>query len=463
MSRFCLDIKNHKTYDGIAYKAARPFFNDLNQDESIMNLVVIGSQWGDEGKGKIVDLLSESADYVIRYQGGHNAGHTVVSGETVIVLHLIPTGLLHAGKIGVIGNGVVVDPGALLEEIDALSARGISVSGRLFISEAAHLIMPYHKAIDKESEKVKGTRKIGTTGRGIGPAYADKMARIGIRVVDLLDPGLFREKLATNLVEMNYFLEQLYKVKGFDLEKVYQEYMEYADRIRPYITDTTLLIDEAIGQGRRLLFEGAQGTHLDVDLGTYPYVTSSNATAGGACTGTGVGPTKINEVLGVAKAYTTRVGSGPFPSELNNEMGEMLRSKGKEFGATTGRPRRCGWFDVVLLRYAVRVNGLTSLAITKLDVLDGFPEIHVCVGYEFEGKVYREMPTALKTLEKCTPIYEHFSGWSEPTTGITSYDRLPKNAKTYLEAISEKVGCRVDLISTSSKRGETIVLRNPFQ
>lgn len=428
-----------------------------------MNLVVIGSQWGDEGKGKIVDLLSESADYVIRYQGGHNAGHTVVSGETVIVLHLIPTGLLHPRKIGVIGNGVVVDPGALLEEIDSLSVRGISVSGRLFISEAAHLIMPYHKAIDKESEKVKGTRKIGTTGRGIGPAYADKMARIGIRVVDLLDPDLFREKLATNLVEMNYFLEQLYKVKGFDLEKVYQEYMGYADRIKPYIADTTLLIDEAIGQGRRLLFEGAQGTHLDVDLGTYPYVTSSNAAAGGACTGTGVGPTRINQVLGVAKAYTTRVGSGPFPSELNNKMGEMLRAKGKEFGATTGRPRRCGWFDVVLLRYSVRVNGLTSLAITKLDVLDGFPEIQVCVGYEFEGKVYREMPSALRTLEKCTPIYERYSGWSEPTTGITSYDRLPKNAKIYLEAISEKVGCRVDLISTSSKRGETIILRNPFQ
>jgi len=428
-----------------------------------MNLVVIGSQWGDEGKGKIVDLLSESADFVVRYQGGHNAGHTVVSGDNVIVLHLIPTGLLHPGKIGVIGNGVVVDPGALLEEIDGLSARGISVSGRLFISEAAHLIMPYHKAIDKESEKVKGTRKIGTTGRGIGPAYADKMARIGIRVVDLLDPDLFREKLATNLVEMNYFLEQLYKVKGFDLEKVYQEYMGYAERIKPYIADTGQLIHEAIRQGRRLLFEGAQGTHLDVDLGTYPFVTSSNATAGGACTGTGVGPTLINEVLGVAKAYTTRVGSGPFPSELNNEMGELLRSKGKEFGATTGRPRRCGWFDAVVLRYAVRVNGLTSLAITKLDVLDGLSEIQLCVGYEFEGKVYREMPAALRVLEKCTPLYERFSGWSEPTTGVTSYDRLPKNAKIYLEAISEKVGCRIDIISTSSKRGETIVLRNPFQ
>ncbi|MBI3803468.1 MAG: adenylosuccinate synthase [Nitrospirae bacterium] len=428
-----------------------------------MNLVVIGTQWGDEGKGKIVDLLSESADYVVRYQGGHNAGHTVVNGNQVIVLHLIPTGLLHPGKFGVIGNGVVVDPGALLEEIETLSTHGISVTGRLFISESAHLIMPYHKAIDKESEKVKGTRKIGTTGRGIGPAYADKMARIGIRVVDLLDPELFREKLAANLIEMNYFLEQLYKVKGFDLDKVYQEYMGYTDRIKPYIADTTQLINEAIDRGYHLLFEGAQGTHLDVDLGTYPYVTSSNATAGGACTGTGVGPTRINKVLGVAKAYTTRVGSGPFPSELTNEMGETLRSKGKEFGATTGRPRRCGWFDVVSVRYAVRVNALTSLAITKLDVLDGIPEIQICVGYDFEGKVYREMPSSLRVLEKCTPIYERFLGWSEPTTGTTSYNRLPKNAKIYLEALSEKVGCRIDLVSTSSKRGETIVLQNPFQ
>ncbi len=428
-----------------------------------MNLVVVGAQWGDEGKGKIVDLLSESAEYVVRYQGGHNAGHTVVVGDDVIVLHLIPTGLLHPGKIGVIGNGVVVDPGALLEEIETLASRRISVSGRLFISESAHLIMPYHKAIDKESEKAKGARKIGTTGRGIGPAYSDKMARVGIRVVDLLDPDLFREKLAVNLVEMNYFLEQLYKAKGFELEKVYQEYMGYADQIKPYIADTALLLDEAIGQGRRLLFEGAQGTHLDVDLGTYPYVTSSNAGAGGACTGTGVGPTRIDQVLGVVKAYTTRVGSGPFPSELNNTMGEALRAKGREFGATTGRPRRCGWFDAVLVRYAVRVNGLTSLAMTKLDVLDGFPEIDICVGYEYEGKIYREMPASLRIQEKCTPLFERFSGWSEPTNGITSYDRLPKNAKIYLEAISEKVGCRVDLISTSSKRGETIVLRNPFQ
>ncbi len=427
-----------------------------------MNLVVIGAQWGDEGKGKIVDLLSEKADYVVRYQGGHNAGHTVVVETDVIVLHLMPTGLLHPTKVGVIGNGVVVDPEAFLEELETLSGRGISVSGRLFISETAHLIMPYHKAIDKESEKMKGTRKIGTTGRGIGPAYADKMARIGIRVVDLLDPDLFREKLATNLIEMNYFLEQLYKVKGFDLETVFNEYMSYAEKLKPYIADTALLLNRVIDEGRHLLFEGAQGTHLDVDLGTYPFVTSSNATAGGACTGTGVGPTRINEVLGVAKAYTTRVGSGPFPSELNNATGESLRAKGREFGATTGRPRRCGWFDAVLVRYSVRVNHLTSLAITKLDVLDGFPEIDVCVGYQYEGKTLREVPSSLRVLEKCVPVFKRFSGWTEPTTGITSYDRLPKNAKIYLEAISDEVGCRIDLVSTSSKRGETIVLRNPF-
>ncbi len=427
-----------------------------------MNLVVIGMQWGDEGKGKIVDFLSEKADYVVRYQGGHNAGHTVVIGDEEIILHLIPTGLLHPGKIGVIGNGVVIDPEALIQEVDSLSHRGVLVDGRLFISEMAHLIMPYHKAIDKESEKMKGTRKIGTTGRGIGPAYADKMARIGIRVVDLLEPDFFREKLSNNLNEMNYFLKQLYKVEGFDLDKVYKEYMHYTEKIRPYISDTTQILNQAIDNGRHLLFEGAQGTHLDVDMGTYPFVTSSNASAGGACTGTGVGPTRINQVLGVAKAYTTRVGSGPFPSEMTDKRGEGLRAKGHEFGATTGRPRRCGWFDAVLVRHAVLVNYLTSLAITKLDVLDGFPSIKVCVGYKYKGKTLHNMPSSLKTLENIKPIYESFSGWKEPTTGVTSYGKLPKNAKIYLEAMSSLVGCRIDLVSTSSKRGDIIVLKNPF-
>ncbi|MFQ5780463.1 MAG: adenylosuccinate synthase, partial [Nitrospiria bacterium] len=397
------------------------------------------------------------------YQGGHNAGHTVVVGNDTTILHLIPTGLLHPGKIGVIGNGVVVDPKAFLDEMGLLFSRGIDISERLFLSQTAHVIMPYHKAIDNASEKKKGTRKIGTTGRGIGPAYADKMLRTGIRVVDLLDPECFREKLAANLTEVNNSLEQTDQNISFDLEKIFQEYLGYAERMKPYIADTSLLLNQAIDRGRHLLFEGAQGSHLDVDLGTYPFVTSSNAAVGGACTGTGVGPTRINEVMGVAKAYTTRVGSGPFPTELNGTMGEALRKKGKEFGATTGRPRRCGWFDAVLVRYAVRVNHLTSLAVTKLDVLDGLPEIYVCMGYKSRGETCDEMPSSLRFLEKCTPILERFSGWETATTGITSYDRLPKNAKVYLEAISELVGCRIDLISASSKRGETIVLRDPFQ
>lgn len=428
-----------------------------------MNLVVVGTQWGDEGKGKIVDLLSEGADCVVRYQGGHNAGHTVVIGDDAIVLHLIPTGLLHPRKIGVIGNGVVVDPKAFLEEIALLSSKGIDVSGRLFLSEAAHLIMPYHNAIDQASEKKKGALKIGTTGRGIGPAYGDKMSRIGIRISDLIDKDRFREKLERNILEMNYFLRQMYQEDGFDLEKVFHEYLGYAKEMKPFVADTSLLLNEAMDLGRDLLFEGAQGTHLDVDLGTYPYVTSSNSGVGGACAGTGVGPTRIDEVMGVTKAYTTRVGSGPFPSELNGAMGKTLREKGNEFGATTGRPRRCGWFDAVLVRYAVRVNHLASLAVTKLDVLDGLPEIEVCVGYKVGDKVCQEMPSSLRTLETCTPVLERFSGWEDATTGATSYDQLPKNAKVYLEAISELVGCRIDLISASSKRGETIVLRDPFQ
>ncbi|MFQ5598892.1 MAG: adenylosuccinate synthase [Nitrospiria bacterium] len=427
-----------------------------------MNLVVVGTQWGDEGKGKIVDLLSEEADYVVRYQGGHNAGHTIVIGQEAIVLHLIPTGLLQPGKIGVIGNGVVVNPKAFLEEISFLKDRGYSVAGRLFVSEAAHLIMPYHQAIDKESERVKGGMKIGTTGRGIGPAYSDKMARSGIRIGDLFDRDRFREKLLSNLSDINAILERIYQAPPFDAEKIFQTHIAYADRIEPYVSDTSLLLNKAIDEGRHLLFEGAQGTHLDVDLGTYPFVTSSNASAGGAATGTGVGPTRLDKVLGVAKAYTTRVGSGPFPSELTDKMGSTLQTLGNEFGATTGRPRRCGWFDAIAVRYAVRVNHITSLAITKLDVLDSLEEIFACIGYEVDGKTVKEMPSTLKQLENCTPILERFDGWKEATHGIRAYDALPKNARIYLEAISERVGCRIDIVSTSSKRGETIVLRPPF-
>ncbi|VAX30364.1 Adenylosuccinate synthetase [hydrothermal vent metagenome] len=427
-----------------------------------MNLIVIGTQWGDEGKGKIVDLLSEDADYVVRYQGGHNAGHTIVIGDKKIVLHLIPTGLLQPGKTGVIGNGVVINPEALLQEIATLSEENIDVSGRLFISETAHLIMPYHQRIDLESEKTKGAQKIGTTGRGIGPAYADKMARNGIRVCDLYDPERFRKKLETNLKEINLILEQVYQVEAFDPEDIFKEYLVYAEKIKPYVVNTSLLLNQAIDDDKQMLFEGAQGTHLDVDHGTYPFVTSSNSGAGGASTGTGVGPTRFDEVLGVTKAYTTRVGSGPFPAELTDQMGETLREKGGEFGATTGRPRRCGWFDALQVRQTVRINHMTSLALTKLDVLDGIPEISICVGYEVDGKVLDEMPTALSHLEKAKPVLKHFSGWTESTYGVTDYEKLPKNAKAYLEAISSLVACRIDIISTSSKRGETIVLRNPF-
>ena len=427
-----------------------------------MNLIVVGAQWGDEGKGKIIDLLSERVEVVVRYQGGHNAGHTVVSDGKTVVLHLIPTGLLHPGTMGVIGNGVVIDPHALLEEISALSTQGHTLSGRLFISETAHLIMPYHKAIDKESERTKGSRKIGTTGRGIGPAYADKMARVGIRMGDLLDPERFRTQLTANVIEMNDLMGRRYQTPEFDLDSIYKNYLGYADQLRPYMADTPLLINQWMDEGRAILFEGAQGTHLDVDLGTYPFVTSSNAAAGGACTGAGVGPTRIDAVLGVVKAYTTRVGSGPFPSELSDSLGKMLREKGGEFGATTGRPRRCGWFDVVMVAYAVRVNHLTSLAITKLDVLDGLPDIDVCVAYEYKGKRYQNLPTSLSVLENCTPVLERYAGWDRPTAGITDYNQLPQNAKTYLEALSRLVGCRIDLISTHFERGATIVLRHPF-
>ncbi|MBI3611173.1 MAG: adenylosuccinate synthase [Nitrospirae bacterium] len=425
-------------------------------------LVVVGTQWGDEGKGKIVDLLSERADGVVRYQGGHNAGHTVVLGRETFVLHLVPSGILHPGKLCVIGNGVVVDPAALLEEAGHLEKRGISVRGRLHVSSNAHLIMPYHKAIEKESERLKGARRIGTTGRGIGPAYVDKMARIGIRVGDLLEPDLFREKLMANLTEMNYLLEQLYKVERFDLEKVYREYIGYADAIRDYIADTTLIVNHWIDEGKRVLFEGAQGTHLDVDHGTYPYVTSSNATAGGACTGTGVGPTRITTVVGVVKAYTTRVGSGPFPSELKDDVGVQLQERGHEFGATTGRPRRCGWFDAVLVRFAVRVNGLAGVAVTKLDVLDACDEIKICIGYRYLGTTLNEMPSSLTALEACEPIYETMAGWRCSTTGMKSYDQLPIHAKAYLSRLEELMGCRIFLVSTGTRREEAIVLDDPY-
>jgi adenylosuccinate synthase len=425
-------------------------------------LVVVGTQWGDEGKGKIVDILAREADIIARYQGGSNAGHTVVTPKGTFVFHLIPSGILYPGKLCVIGNGVVVDPAALIEEMDRLQARGFKIGKNLAISQRAHLILPYHKVIEKAAEQSKGSRRIGTTGRGIGPSYADKMARIGIRLGDLLNPGLFRSKLEENLGEINPFLERLYQVQGFHVEKVFQEYMGYAERLKGYIADTSLLLNSAIDRGKHVLFEGAQGTHLDIDFGTYPYVTSSSAAAGGAATGTGVGPTKLQSVMGVAKAYTTRVGSGPFPTELIDEIGGGIQERGREFGSTTGRPRRCGWFDGVLVRYATRINGLSSLAVTKLDVLDGCKELKLCTGYRYGGRVYREIPADLQALSECQPIYEKMPGWSSATTGVRTYRNLPGQAKRYLERIEELAQCRIDMISTSSRREDTIILRNPL-
>jgi len=425
-------------------------------------LVVVGSQWGDEGKGKIVDLLANDADVIVRYQGGSNAGHTVINDKGTFVFHLIPSGILYRGKLCALGNGVAIDPGGLIGELDGLKANGIAVGKRFLICQRAHVIMPYHKAIDKAAEQAKGARRIGTTGRGIGPAYVDKMARVGIRMGDLLNPDVLKQKIQENLVEINAFLRKIYNAKGFTVKSIFKEYQAYGERLRPHIADVSLVLDKAFGRGQRILFEGAQGTHLDVDFGTYPYVTSSSSCSGGACTGSGVGPTNISAVLGVTKAYTTRVGGGPFPTELQNEIGEQLMRRGNEFGATTGRARRCGWLDMVLLRYAVRVNGLTSLAVTKLDVLDGCEELKICTGYRYEGKLYREMPADLKVLQECRPVYERWDGWTLERSGLTSYRALPPAAKRYLARIEELSTCRIDMISTGSKRDETIIIRNPL-
>ncbi len=426
-------------------------------------LVVVGSQWGDEGKGKIVDLLTERADVVARYQGGHNAGHTVVVGMEEFILHLIPSGILHRGKKCIIGNGVVVDPAALIEEMDAMAKRGVKFDGSFLISKNAHLIMPYHKALDMASEKLKGNKKIGTTGRGIGPAYADKINRKGIRMADLLDAATFREQLACNTGEANFLLERYYNAPLVHLDQIYEEYLAYARRLKKYIDDTTLYLNQAIAKNKKVLAEGAQGTHLDVDHGTYPFVTSSSPTAGGACTGLGIGPNTITGVMGIVKAYTTRVGSGPFPTELENKVGELLRARGREYGATTGRARRCGWMDTLIVRHAVRVNGMTSAAITKLDVLDTLDELKICVGYKYKGKLYEEMPSELSVLEKGVPQYITLPGWKQNTIGITDYDDLPKKARAYVEKVCKLCGVKPAIISTGARRDETIVLEQPFK
>ncbi|MEC4675879.1 MAG: adenylosuccinate synthase [Nitrospirota bacterium] len=425
-------------------------------------VIVVGAQWGDEGKGKIVDFLTQKAGLVARYQGGHNAGHTVVIRSETYVLHLIPSGILHENTVCVIGNGVVVEPAALLQEITDLKKRGINVSDNLLISKNAHLIMPYHIALDMAGEKSRGKKCIGTTGRGIGPAYVDKMARTGIRVGDLLVPETFMEKLRANLKYINFLMKNMYKAPVFNARKIFNEYMEYAGKLKKHIADTDVVIDDLIRAGKNVLLEGAQGTLLDIDHGTYPYVTSSNSIAGGACTGLGIGPTRISRVLGVAKAYTTRVGSGPFPTELFDATGEELRERGGEFGATTGRPRRCGWLDTVILRHAARTNGFSGIAITKLDILDGLDKIKICTAYKYRGKTYRDYPKELDVFEKCTPVYEEFEGWKGSTLGITSFKKLPAQAQAYIRKIEELVGVKTDIISTGKKRDELIKIRKQF-
>jgi adenylosuccinate synthase len=426
------------------------------------NIIVMGTQWGDEGKGKIVDLLTTEADLVVRYQGGANAGHTVVIGGNEYILHLIPSGILHPGKKCLIGNGVVIDPATLLEEMDGLAAKGMALEGNLQISKNAHVIMPYHKALDGASESRKEGNKIGTTGRGIGPCYSEKMARSGIRMSDLVNPDVLKDKVTRNVADTNRLLEVLYGSEPLNADAIYETYIEHGKRLAPYLADVSLMLYEAMKQGNNILFEGAQGTMLDIDHGTYPFVTSSNSTAGGACTGTGFGPTGIDGVLGVVKAYTTRVGSGPFPTELLDDVGDHIQKKGREFGATTGRKRRCGWFDAVVVRYAARVNGLTGLCMTKLDVLDECKTISICNGYKYKNDILKEMPTEPEVFAKCEPIYEEVPGWMSPTVGFTSMSELPQAARDYIKRLQDDVGVEFAMVSTGPDRDNTIVLSNPF-
>lgn len=414
------------------------------------NIVVVGAQWGDEGKGKVIDFLAEKADVIVRYQGGNNAGHTVVVNGQEVIFHLIPSGIFHPNKMCIIGHGVVFNPKAFLEELEYLKERNIVVDDNLCISEDAHLIMPYHLNLEKKAEKI---RKIGTTGRGIGPAYADKVGRCGIKVIDLFEEDIFEEKLQINIAQ---------KGNEFDVSSIKNEYLGYAKLIKKYVKDTTILLDNAVKNGKNILFEGAQGTLLDVDYGTYPYVTSSNATAGGACTGGGIGPSKIDCVIGVAKAYTTRVGEGPFPTELLAKTGEALRIKGREYGATTGRPRRCGWFDAIGVKYAARINGLHSLAITKLDVLNELEKVKICVGYEYKGEIIKEFPRSIKVLRECKPIYEELSGWQQEIGDIRNYDDLPIKTRDYLACIAEFTQVKIGLISVGPHREQTIISQNYF-
>ncbi len=426
------------------------------------NTVIVGTQWGDEGKGKIVDLLAEHADYVVRFQGGNNAGHTMVVDGEKFISHLVPSGILQK-KICVIGNGVVVDPEVLIQEIDYLTQKGIDVGPeKLKISEKAHLIMPYHKALDMARESSDVKKMIGTTGRGIGPCYEDKASRRGIRFIDLIHPDIFIEKVRSIIEEKNFLLTRFYQSHPVDSEKLIHTYSAYAARLKPYITDISVFIHNGIKSGKQIMFEGAQGTHLDIDHGTYPYVTSSNTISGNACCGSGLGPTAITDIVGVVKAYTTRVGKGPFPTELFDEIGDRIQQKGAEFGATTGRKRRCGWIDMIVLNNAVRLNGITGFAVTKLDVLGGLQWLHICTGYEYKGRKMDFFPADIEMLGKCTPIYETLPGWQEDISPIRKFDDLPANTQRYLRRIEELSHTPIHIISVGPGREQTIVLKNPF-
>jgi adenylosuccinate synthase len=424
------------------------------------SVVIVGAQWGDEGKGKIVDLLTQYADTVVRFQGGNNAGHTIVLRGEKFVLHLIPSGILYENKKCIIGNGVVLDPAVLLEEITEIRKRGyFKEDSQLMISEETHLILPYHRKIDIARERIF---KIGTTGRGIGPAYEDKVARCGIRVVDLMDEKIFQKKLEQNLIQKNIYLVQILKEKSFDFSEIFNEYFHFKSQLEKYVKNTSLVLFEEIQRGKHVLFEGAQGALLDLDHGTYPYVTASNTVAGNACAGSGIGPTMIDSVIGVAKAYTTRVGEGPFPTELQDPIGEKIRQRGGEYGATTGRPRRCGWFDAVVVNHSIRINGIRRMAITKLDVLNDFEKIKICVGYRLNGKVSHHVPSNMEMLKYSEPVYEELDGWKTEIKGARKFAELPLNAQRYIRRIEELIDTKVMMISVGSERDETIEVKNPF-
>lgn len=421
--------------------------------------VVLGAQWGDEGKGKMTDFLAESTDVVVRFQGGNNAGHTVEVGDKQYKLHLIPSGILNENKLNVLGNGVVLDPKALFDEISYLENLGIEVSPKnLIVSDRAQLIMPYHKVLDNLKEKARGKNAIGTTKKGIGPCYTDKVERCGIRVCDLMNPEIFKEKLQENVKNKNEVIVNIYKEEALNFDEIYSEYIEFGKKLKPFVQDVSVRVYDEIKAGKKVLFEGAQGMLLDIDHGTYPFVTSSSTIAGGVCSGVGIGPTMVTGAVGIAKAYTTRVGKGPFPTELNDSTGEWIREKGGEFGVTTGRARRCGWLDLVILKTSARVSGLTSLVVTKIDTLAGLDKIKVCTGYKFEDKVIDYFPASLDDLEKCEPIYEEFEGWGEEVANARSYEELPDNAKKYLKKIEEFTGVQIAIVSVGPKRDQTIVV-----